>query len=317
MAEGEIRDVIARFAAAARVLHAAGWAGVEVHAAHGYLISQFLSPRTNTRGDGWGGSLEGRARLLLEVVRAVRAATSPRFIIAVKLNSADFQRGGFSEDDAEAVVAALGREAVDLIDISGGNYEAAKMMEPVAAGAPAVVGRGAAATARTAAREAFFVEFAERIRRGSRLPLMLTGGIRSLACMQALVGGGTVDLIGLGRPFATSPRLVAVMLAAAAADTSDGDDGAGLVFPSPAFGLGVKAFEAAEQNLCHQACMRDIADGREPDTVFPRRRVLGLVLAGSVPVYVWSPGKSGPLGWSVVAGLLAATLAGVSRLLIG
>src|SRR5262249_30645805 len=107
----------------ARVARDAGFAGVELHAAHGYLISQFLSARTNRRDDGWGGDAERRARFLLEIVRAVRAAVGPAFPIGVKLNSADFQRGGFTIDEAMDVARALDAAGVDLLEVSGGNYE--------------------------------------------------------------------------------------------------------------------------------------------------------------------------------------------------
>src|ERR1700722_12901854 len=105
----------------------AGFDGVEVHAAHGYLISQFLSPLVNQRGDEWGGSLENRARLLLDVVRAIREAVSSSFAVAVKLNSADFQRGGFDAEDAARVIAMLEPLGVDLVELSGGSYESPAM----------------------------------------------------------------------------------------------------------------------------------------------------------------------------------------------
>jgi 2,4-dienoyl-CoA reductase-like NADH-dependent reductase (Old Yellow Enzyme family) len=121
LTEPEILAIVERFTGAARVAAEAGFAGVELHAAHGYLLSQFLSPLVNRRTDRWGGSLENRMRLLIEVVRAVRAATPKSFLIAVKLNSADFQRGGFDADDALAVAKALEREGVHLLEVSGGT----------------------------------------------------------------------------------------------------------------------------------------------------------------------------------------------------
>ncbi|MEQ9509784.1 MAG: NADH oxidase, partial [Alloalcanivorax xenomutans] len=115
MTEDVIEDVIQRFIRTARLAEQAGFTGVEVHAAHGYLISQFLSPLTNRRTDKWGGPLENRARLLLEIVSGIRAAVSPAFAVAVKLNSADFQRGGFSQEDARGVVGMLNEQDVDLL----------------------------------------------------------------------------------------------------------------------------------------------------------------------------------------------------------
>ncbi len=118
--EDEIFDIIQRFATSAAICEKAGFEGVQLHGAHGYLISQFLSPLTNKRQDQWGGSAENRMRFLLEIYKAVRAATSEQFIISVKLNSADFQRGGISEEDVIATFKAIDAAGIDLIEISGG-----------------------------------------------------------------------------------------------------------------------------------------------------------------------------------------------------
>ncbi|MCY3230286.1 NADH oxidase, partial [Acinetobacter pittii] len=123
----EILDIIKRFATAARICEKAGFEGVQLHGAHGNLISQFLSPLSNKRTDQWGGSIENRTRFLLEVYKAVREATSDNFIISVKLNSADFQRGGISEEDVISVFKAVDEAGIDLIEISGGTYEAPAM----------------------------------------------------------------------------------------------------------------------------------------------------------------------------------------------
>lgn len=188
-----IEDVIQRFARTARLGELAGFTGVEIHAAHGYLLSQFLSPLTNRRTDEWGGSLENRARLLLEIVKAVRAAVSPTFAVAVKLNSADFQRGGFSADDARQVVRLLNELAVDLVELSGGSYEAPAM-------------QGDARDGRTLAREAYFVEFARDIRTVARMPVMVTGGIRRRPVAEHVVNSG-VDMVGIGTALAIDPNL--------------------------------------------------------------------------------------------------------------
>jgi len=194
MSEDEIEDVIARFVATARQAEKAGFDGVQIHAAHGYLLSQFLSPLTNQRKDQWGGSVSNRARLLLEIVRQVRAAVAADFAVAVKINSADFQRGGFDLDDAYKVVQMLNPLGVDVIEISGGNYEA-----------PAMQGR--TADGRTLAREAYFLEFAEQIARVSEVPVMSTGGVTRLATAQAVVDAG-VALVGMGTALAICPDLV-------------------------------------------------------------------------------------------------------------
>ncbi len=127
MTEEEIADTVARFADTARLAEKAGFDGVEIHAADGYLLSQFLSPLSNVRTDRWGGSLDNRARLLLDVVRKVRATVAPQFAVAVKLNSADFQRGGFEVADAQRVIAMLAPLGVDLVELSGGSYESPAM----------------------------------------------------------------------------------------------------------------------------------------------------------------------------------------------
>lgn len=127
MTEKQILEVIERFVWTAKKAEELGADGVEIHAAHGYLISQFLSPLSNKRTDRWGGSLENRARLLFDVVRAVRAAVSLRFGVGVKINSADYQRGGFGPDDLTWVVSGLNDMGLDLIEISGGSHESPAM----------------------------------------------------------------------------------------------------------------------------------------------------------------------------------------------
>ncbi len=136
MTAEEVADVPRRFAEVAQIAREAGFTGVQVHAAHGYLLSQFLTPLVNQREDRWGGDIAARASLLLEVVRAVRAATAPDFCVSVKLNSSDFQQGGFSTEDCLQVVKWLGEASVDLIEISGGNYEKPAMMGSGARKAP-------------------------------------------------------------------------------------------------------------------------------------------------------------------------------------
>ncbi|MCW3478739.1 NADH:flavin oxidoreductase/NADH oxidase family protein [Neisseriaceae bacterium JH1-16] len=193
MTQEVIDEVIQRFAHTASLGEQAGFTGVEIHAAHGYLLSQFLSPLTNQRTDAWGGSLENRARLLLEIVKAVRAVVSPRFAVAVKLNSADFQRGGFSADDARQVVKLLNELNVDLVELSGGSYEAPAM-------------QGEARDGRTLAREAYFAEFARDIRTAAKMPVMVTGGIRRRPIAEQVVKSG-VDMVGIGTALAIDPNL--------------------------------------------------------------------------------------------------------------
>ncbi len=193
MSEAEIAETIARFAATARQADLAGFDGVQVHAAHGYLVSQFLSPLTNRRTDAWGGAIEGRARLLVEIVKAVRAAVRPGFAVAVKLNSADFQRGGFDQADAQAVVGMLNDLGVDLVELSGGSYESPAM-------------QGEAADGRTLAREAYFLEFALDLKDIARMPLMVTGGVRRREVAAQVVADG-VAMVGIATALALDPDL--------------------------------------------------------------------------------------------------------------
>jgi 2,4-dienoyl-CoA reductase-like NADH-dependent reductase (Old Yellow Enzyme family) len=193
MSEEDIREVIARFVNAARIAEKAGFAGVQIHAAHGYLISQFLSPLTNLRNDRWGGALEQRARLLLETVEATRGAVSPKFSVAVKLNSADFQRGGFDVSDAKGVVEMLNDRHVDLVELSGGSYEAPAM-------------QGSARDGRTLAREAYFLEFARDIATVAKMPVMVTGGIRRASVVQQILDNG-VAMAGIATALAIQPDL--------------------------------------------------------------------------------------------------------------
>jgi 2,4-dienoyl-CoA reductase-like NADH-dependent reductase (Old Yellow Enzyme family) len=188
-----IADVIQRFATTASLGEQAGFTGVEIHAAHGYLLSQFLSPLTNQRTDEWGGSLENRARLLIEIVKAVRAVVAPGYAVAVKLNSADFQRGGFSAEDARQVVTLLNELGVDLVELSGGSYEAPAM-------------QGDARDGRTLAREAYFVEFARDIQTVAKMPVMVTGGVRRRPIAEMVVQSG-VDMVGIGTALAIDPNL--------------------------------------------------------------------------------------------------------------
>ncbi|MGR3892935.1 NADH:flavin oxidoreductase/NADH oxidase family protein [Pseudomonas sp. 1176_21] len=193
MTPGVIEEVVQRFANTARLGEQAGFTGVEIHAAHGYLLSQFLSPLTNQRTDEWGGPLENRARLLLEIVKAVRAVVSADFAVAVKLNSADFQRGGFTADDAKKVVELLNDLGVDMVELSGGSYEVPAM-------------QGDARDGRTLAREAYFVEFARDIQTVANMPVMVTGGIRRRPVADSVVQSG-VDMVGIGTALAIDPHL--------------------------------------------------------------------------------------------------------------
>lgn len=193
LSDAEIRDIIARFGRAAAVVKTAGFNGVQIHAAHGYLVTQFLSPLSNQRDDDWGGDPERRRRFLLEIVKEIRDRVGPGFSIGVKLNSADFQRGGFTEDESREVVRALVEHGIDLIEVSGGSYEAPAMM-------------GTTVAASTRAREAYFLEYARTVRElAAGVPVSVTGGFRTRKAMEDALASGDCDLIGLGRGTCTTP----------------------------------------------------------------------------------------------------------------
>ncbi len=207
LTEEEILDLVQRFATAATIARETGFTGVQVHGAHGYLISSFLSPVTNLRTDAWGGPLENRARFLLETVRAVRRAVGADFPVAVKLNSDDFRKGGFSHAECLQVVEWLNGESLDLLEVSGGTYE-----QPRLIGAEGRAGDAVPVRASTRAREAYFLDYAEAIRKVARMPLMVTGGFRSRQAMEAALEGAC-DMIGLGRPLCWQPDFPRRLLA--------------------------------------------------------------------------------------------------------
>ncbi|MBM7097598.1 NADH:flavin oxidoreductase/NADH oxidase family protein [Bacillus sp. H-16] len=190
----EIWDIIKRFGRAAHIVKKAGFTGVQIHAAHGYLISQFLSPHHNQRTDEWGGDLNGRMHFLLKVYQEIREHVGDDFPIGIKLNSADFQRGGFTEEESIGVLKTMDEAGIDLIEISGGNYENPKML-------------GGDVKKSTKEREAYFLEYAEKARHLVRAPFVVTGGFRSEKAMVDAIESGALDMIGIGKPFALNPDL--------------------------------------------------------------------------------------------------------------
>jgi len=192
MSENDILEVIEKFRIAARITKEVGFSGLQIHSAHGYLLSQFLSPATNKRDDKWGGSLENRSRLLRKILREVRSEVGREFPISVKLNSADFQRGGFDESDSVEVVKMLEAEGVDLLEISGGTYEKVAFFI-----------QDESTRESTKQREAYFLDFAVKIREVSKIPIMVTGGFRSSSFCQEALANGDLEMIGMGRPFLT------------------------------------------------------------------------------------------------------------------
>ena len=192
LADNEIETIIQEFIQTAKIAEQAGFSGVQIHGAHGYLVSQFLSPHHNQRTDKWGGSLENRMRFLVEIYQGIRAVVRPEFLVGLKLNSADFQKGGFDENDSIQVVQKMSELGIDFIEISGGNYESPEMLT---------------AKASTQKREAFFIDYAEKARKVSQVPLIITGGFRSEQAMNDALNSGHLDFIGIARPLALMPDL--------------------------------------------------------------------------------------------------------------
>lgn len=250
----EIPGIIRRYAEAARFAKEVGFTGVQIHGAHGYLVNQFLSPLTNRRTDEWGGSLENRSRFLREILRSTREAVGDAFPIGVKLNSADFQRGGFDEDESIVVASMLEREGCDLLEISGGNYETPMMFD-------------LAESSRN--REAYFLDFARRLRDSVRLPLMVTGGFRSVRAMESALAEGALDVVGIARPIALEPDLPARMIAR----TSQGS-----VSVPRRFGVGHPNLEYFAEGGYYLAQMGRIAAGRAPDPGLGAFRAMGVFL---------------------------------------
>lgn len=194
----EIHEIIERFGFAAKTAQACGFSGVQIHGAHGYLVSQFLSPHHNIRKDEFGGTLENRMRFVKEIYLKMRAVVGASFPIGIKINSADFSKGGFAHEEAVAVAQELSALGIDMIEISGGSYES-----------PAMTG---AVKDSTRKREAYFIDYTKEIKKVVRCPLMVTGGFRSRAFIEEVIRNGEVDLVGMARPLTINPHLCKQLL---------------------------------------------------------------------------------------------------------
>ncbi|MFD1437682.1 NADH:flavin oxidoreductase/NADH oxidase family protein [Acinetobacter terrae] len=265
--EDEIFDIIQRFATSAQICEKAGFEGVQLHGAHGYLISQFLSPLTNKRQDQWGGSIENRMRFLLEIYKAVRAVTSAQFIISVKLNSADFQRGGITEDEVVAVFKAIDEAGIDLIEISGGTYEA-----PAMAGAKADKRKVS-----TIAREAYFLDFAEKIRKQVKCHLMVTGGFRTVEGMNAALDSGACEFIGIARPLAVETDLTDRLIA-----------GQDVRYAVSKIKTGIPMVDkmAIMEIIWYAAQFKDIAQGKRPNPKLSPLKVFFKYAKGNITAII-------------------------------
>jgi len=241
--EAEILDLIERYGNTALIMKDAGFTGVQIHGAHGYLVSQFLSPISNVRTDKWGGSLENRARFVIEVYNNIRSKVGADYPVGIKINSADFQRGGFTEEESMEVVKILASLGMDLIEISGGTYEKAAMM-------------GAAKKESTRQREAYFMDYIEKARKVTDKPLMLTGGFRTVASMEKAVEDGSLDIVGLARPFSLYPDLANRIFSGELKE---------LEVPFPA--TGIKAIDNMGflDLLWHELHIKRLGEGKKPD----------------------------------------------------
>lgn len=195
MSIDEVQQLPDLFAKAAAHAKAVGFSGVQIHAAHGFLLNQFLSPLFNRRTDGYGGSVEARCRIILDVINKVRRAVGSAFPIGIKINATDKLEGGLTQDEALEVVHLLDGTSVDLIDISGGTYFP-----------------GAKATSDASGKGPYFLDFARRARAKTTTPLMLTGGFKSRKQAADAVASGVIDVVGLGRAMVLDPCLAKTWL---------------------------------------------------------------------------------------------------------
>jgi len=249
MTGDEVDACIEAFARAAAIAKETGFTGVQVHGAHGYLVNQFLSPRINKRTDRWGGpTIAERASFLRAVIRAIRGAVGPDFPIGLKLNSTDFQHGGFDETESMQVLQMMQEDGVDLVEISGGSYEARAMFD--GADEPR-------------SNEVFFLDYAEKARALVDMPMMVTGGFRTRSIMEESITSGWLDVVGMARPFTNNPRVARQLLDGDIDKASD---------PPPILGLSrLKGAGAAGMSIVQMAA---IANGRDPTQRFSSLRVL-------------------------------------------
>ena len=187
LSHAEIKQIIAKFVDAAVIAQQTGFSGVEIHAAHGYLLNQFLSPHDNQRKDEYGGSLENRMRIITEIYSGIRERVGNDFPIALKINSSDFRPDGFSEEDSLKVIQKMDQLGIDLIEISGGNYENPKMQG---------IGKGA-----------FFIDYAQKVKQTIKTPIIVTGGFNTANGMESAIQNNETDFIGLARPLVMVPDL--------------------------------------------------------------------------------------------------------------
>ncbi|MGB5703587.1 MAG: NADH:flavin oxidoreductase/NADH oxidase family protein [Polyangiales bacterium] len=252
MTAAEVDACVVAFANAAAFAQEVGFTGVQVHGAHGYLVNQFLTPLVNKRSDHWGGpSIEERARFLRAVIRAIRDAVGPDFPIGLKLNSTDFQHGGFNQAESMEVLKMMQEDSVDLVEISGGSYEARAMFD---------------GAEETRSNEVFFLDYAEKARALVDMPMMVTGGFRTRSIMEECVESGWLDVVGMARPFTNNTRVAQQLLDGEIDRATD---------PPPILGLSrLKGAGTAGMSIVQMAA---IANGRDPTSRFSGLRTLWAV----------------------------------------
>ena len=206
LSHSQILDVIDRFIHAAEVAKQTGFTGVQLHSAHGYLLSEFLSPNINNRTDQWGGSIENRSRLLISIIDGIRAKVGNSFPISVKINSSDFQKGGFTHEESIEVVKLLNLTSLDLLELSGGTYENFAALEIDSLNLKKF--KVTKPQRSTVVREAYFLKYAEEIKKFLSIPLAVTGGFRTANGMNSALNSGACDVIGLGRPLCSEPEII-------------------------------------------------------------------------------------------------------------
>lgn len=187
----EVEELVQKFVTSAKVAKEAGFSGVQIHAAHGYLISQFLSPYDNRRTDKYGGSLENRMRFLKEIYLGMREELGKDFTIGIKINSTDFKEDGLTEENSLKTIIELANLGLDFVEISGGTYER-----------PAMMGATSKST-----NQVFFAEYSKKLKQKIEIPVVVTGGIRSINAMNTLLNDNTTDFIGIARPLTIDPNI--------------------------------------------------------------------------------------------------------------
>ena len=241
LATNEVEELIQKFVTSAKVAKEAGFSGVQIHAAHGYLISQFLSPHDNRRTDKYGGSLENRMRFLKEIYLGMREELGKDFNIGIKINSTDFKEDGLTEEDSLKTIIELADLGLDFVEISGGTYER-----------PAMMGATSKST-----NQVFFAEYSKKLKQKIEIPVVVTGGIRSINAMNTLLNNNTTDFIGIARPLTIDPNIPNKI-----------KQGTYTIVETTRVSTGVKKLDKIFGSLLgivyYQVLMQNISKGKEP-----------------------------------------------------